>query len=111
MWLYPIKRESDEGVVADGLLLMGQVKNGKTRIVERTVTTTVGSAWAAVYVYDSVMKKNRVIQSVYYHEDWGDDDGSRIEVDVLAEGMDGILDSIRLTGQDASTNQAIINGE
>jgi len=31
-------------------LLMGQVKNGKTRIVEKTAQT-LGEGWAAVYMY------------------------------------------------------------
>jgi len=75
-------------------------------VVEKTTSTTVGSGWAAVYVYDTIKSKFVIVSSVYYHEE-----SNTMAVDVEAQGMEKILDYLKLTGEEGVTNDAIILGE
>ena len=103
----PVFKFSDtEKIIPDGLLLMGQVKNGKTRIVEKTAQT-LGTGWAAIYMYNIPHDRFDIISSVYHHKD----QGGRMEVDVPAEGMEEILRHILATGEDGATANAKIIGK
>ena len=93
-------------IIPNGLLLMGQVKNGKTRIVEKTAQT-LGTGWAAIYMYNIPKDRFDIISSVYHYKD----QGGRMEVDVPAEGMEEILRNILATGEDGATANAKIIGK
>ena len=82
-----------------------QHKNGKTKIVEQT-TKTLGEGYAAIFIHNPTTDQFDMISTVYHDGKTG-----KVDVDVWATGLEGILRRILQTGQDASTSQAIIKGK
>lgn len=66
----------------------------------------MGEGYAAIFMYNIVQKRFDMITSVYYHKDINE-----MEVDVKIEGVQGILEQIRDTGESAATHEAMINGK
>jgi len=82
------------------------MRNGKTRISERTNLGATGSSGAATYVYDEAHDTFQQVASAYW--DMG---SSTTRVDFAIEGVDGILRHLMDTGEHSSTTRAHILGE
>jgi len=82
-----------------------QIRNGKTRIQERTIEAATGSGLSATYVYDDSKDSFQQINSAYWHSGT-----STMDVDVPVHGVEQILRRLHTLGQDGSCSNALIFG-
>jgi len=107
--IYNLAKKDEE--VPDGVLMVGQVKNGKTRILEKTAAG-MGHGYAAIYVHNPAEEEgsNRPFQliSSVFHED----ENEVTEVDIEpTKGLKELLSATLADGEDHYTASAVVKGK